>query len=138
MAILYLQLLPEIFARRRFGGRGGVEGSLWWACLIAIAALMAWPFFAAAWIEWDRDPSFLTVLLMAFGSAAAGFAVQFVVQTIVGAYVGGLTRDDDASAIMAFGKAFGAAVTLLLIGLTVAAYWTIRPEFQDCMTSRYC
>lgn len=137
-AIMYLQLLPDIFARRRLGMPGGFSGGLWWLCLVAIFALMAWPFFAAAAIDWDNDPSFLTILLMAFGSAAAGFGIQLVVQMIAGAYVGGLASDDDGPAVMTFSQAFGAAVTLGLMGLTVAAFWVLTEHTQDCLGSRYC
>ncbi len=138
-AITYLQLLPDVFARRRLGVRGGgLADGAWWLCLIAIFALMAWPFFAGAAIDWDNDPSFLTILLMSFGAAAAGFGIHLVLQMIAGAYAGGLMADDDSPALVRFGRAFGAAVAIGLVGFTVCAFWVLTEGTQDCLGSRYC
>lgn len=138
-AITYLQLLPDVFARRRLGVRGGgLADGAWWLCLIAIFALMAWPFFAAAAIDWDNDPSFLTILLMTFGAAAAGFGIHLVVQMIAGAYAAGLMADDDGPALITFGRTFSGIVAAGLVVLTMSAFWVLNEGAQHCLGSSYC
>lgn len=121
--ILYLQLLPDDAARRRAGIRPGLASWLFWPCALAVMALLVWPFFAAGGIHWEGGPpSIWLVVVTAIACGGGGWVMQYVVQMLVGAYLSGL--GDDPRLLTAM-RTFSGVVTVALLGLTVAAYWSV-------------
>lgn len=136
-AMLFLQVLPEVYARRRWGGGPGLEGRLRWVCLAAIAGLFIWPFFAGEHIRWPGStPSIWGLGLMTLAALGAAFLAQLTIMRVVTAQAGAMT-DEEAAGLMTLLKRFNAGVAVALPVLTVAAYWTLRWDVQSALCGRY-
>ncbi|WP_269220865.1 hypothetical protein [Brevundimonas vesicularis] len=134
-AYLFIEALPLTFASRRFGLTASLGERLWVVGLGCLAALAAWPIWAAGHLDWPgRNPSFLSIVLMVAGAGFLGFVVARVVGKVVAARLEG---DDDAlpSRIL---RPINTAVVLALIVLTASAWWTLWPNAQVCLSSGYC
>lgn len=123
LAMVWLQLLPEVFARRRVGlGRPFVDRMVW-LNLLAVLSLFVWPFIAATAIQWDRRaPSLFTILLITL----ACFAIAFVLNVMIGRVVGAMfpAPRTDAEAVEQM-----ASLRRLDIGLTLAVPVTAALAF---------
>lgn len=135
--LLYLQLLPDIFHRRRVGVPADLAGWMFWPAMAGLASLFAWPFFAGGWIDWDREPSVWGIMLMTLGAAVVAFAAQYAVQFVVGAKLSTLGEDEDAPELLTLMRAYSGGVTVVLAVLTVAAWWSIGEAGQDWLDGGY-
>lgn len=145
VAILYLQLLPELAQRMRFGFPLRIEGRLLWPCMIAVLALFLWPFMAAAGIEWDRRaPSVLSVVLMALGALALGWVLHMAIGHVLGAFsqrmidLDAADMSEGAQGLRRFLDDAVAAIAWALLILTGLAYWLISGSGQSALCGGRC
>lgn len=141
LAMVWLQLLPESFARKRVGlGRPFVDG-MTWPNLVAVVSLVLWPFIAASAIQWDRrEPSLLTILLITLACLVVAFVLNMALGRVMAAMFPEPRTDEDAIDQMVTLRRLDVGLTAAVPASVLLAYWTLSWPGQMvlCGERYYC
>ena len=120
MHFIFWPLAGTAVRRKQIGLSGGPLAYLFWFNAAGLLALFLWPFLAAGTLDWNRDPTVFSVMLMTGGALVLAWLLSLGLQLILGTWLQGVGEEgsDSLRAMMAleFCIAWGTLV------LTIVAY----------------
>lgn len=106
--------------RKQIGLRGGPLAYLFWFNAVGLLSLFLWPFLAAGTLDWNREPTVFSIMLMTGGALALAWILSVGVQLVLGTWLQGVGEDGfeslRAMTALEFCVAWGS------VALTILAY----------------